>query len=71
MIPDIVEWFWFRWGLLPCLANTGGKAKYITGIPNNKNFLGIALFHQVLVFDKAANQAGLTLSNAGGGVLGN
>jgi len=53
------------------LTNTAGKAKYITGIPNNKSFLGIALFHQVLVFDKTANQAGLTLSNAGGGVLGN
>ena len=52
------------------LPNAGGKAKYVTGIPNNSNFLGIALFHQVLVFDKKANAAGLTLTNAGGGVVG-
>jgi len=52
------------------LVNAAGTSKFVTGIPNNSAFLGIALFHQCIVFDKAANKFGMTFTNAGGGVLG-
>jgi hypothetical protein len=62
--------------LIEPFLNTGvglvnGTGTYTLPIPNRMPLFGLALHHQAFVFDPPANQTGLTLSNAGEGVIGN
>lgn len=47
-----------------------GNTTWGTDIPNDPALLGGSVFHQLFVSDPGVNPASLTVSNAGGGVIG-
>jgi hypothetical protein len=58
--PDLFE-------LIPCAA---GSTTYQVFVPLIPTMAGMPIFHQGASFDATVNPAGLTVSNAGGGIVG-
>ncbi|MBZ0214430.1 MAG: hypothetical protein K8H99_11565 [Nitrospirae bacterium] len=52
------------------MATSSGTARVTFVLPNTPNVVGLQFFCQGLVFDPAANSAGLISTNAGAGIIG-
>ncbi|HEX5051591.1 MAG TPA: hypothetical protein VFZ65_07465 [Planctomycetota bacterium] len=52
------------------LSGQGGQAKFTLPIPNALSLVGVSFHNQAIVFDAAANAAGLVVSDAAEGVIG-
>ena len=52
------------------LLGQNGQAKFFLPIPNAISLVGVSFANQAIVFDPAANPAGLVASNAAEGVIG-
>lgn len=53
------------------VASSAGNAQFQLAVPALAPLVGVRFYNQGMSFDLAANAAGLTLSNAGAGTIGN
>jgi hypothetical protein len=52
------------------LIGAGNSATWSLGLPNSSSYLGVSFYNQGFAIDPPANNAGVTVSNAGRGSIG-